>query len=83
MNQEIKLTCPWCREEFKTKRRDKVWCDPSCSRSYSTMKQEIEKQRKSNEITQKFVKIGHTIYDPETEKYYNKAIYDYNKSKNK
>ena len=69
MNQEIKLTCPWCKEEFKTKIRKKIWCSPSCSRSYSTIKHEVEKTKRLNEYLQQGVKDGTMLCDDKGQTY--------------
>jgi hypothetical protein len=64
--KEIKLSCPFCRQNFVTSRRDKFWCSTTCSNSIRELKERLD----NNKSTQKLFKSGYITYDRYLDKYY-------------
>jgi hypothetical protein len=50
MNQEIKLNCPMCEQEFTTPRRDKIWCNVGCSNRFIEVKKNIDANKRKHEL---------------------------------
>tara|TARA_R100000541_G_scaffold38593_1_gene46372 strand:+ start:57 stop:272 length:216 start_codon:yes stop_codon:yes gene_type:complete len=59
MNIDIELICPMCSVEFKTNRRDKIWCNTSCGKMFMNVKKKLDK----NKIIQNQVDKGLIFYD--------------------
>jgi ribosomal protein L37AE/L43A len=50
MSKEMKLNCPMCKNQFITKRRDKVWCSIGCSDRFREVKQSIDTNKSKHKM---------------------------------
>lgn len=55
-----------CNKEFTTRRRDKIWCNKTCSKRYSEVKNRIE----VNKRLHLKIEDNRYIYDIESNKWF-------------
>ena len=65
MNEKIKLSCPMCKSEFITTRRDKIWCSRDCSSRFRDIKNDVE----INYSKHRLIKGGYFNYNFNLDKF--------------
>ena len=77
MDKKVKLKCPNCDDKFVTNIRTQIWCSKECGTRFL----EINKSIKENKSKQKNMLDDKIHYDLESDKMYNKKIYEAIKTK--
>ena len=74
-DRRLKLNCPMCSQQFITTRRDKIWCNISCSKKFRLIKESIS----TNYQIQKNKDNKCYYYDFDSNKFHIKSLMPKNK----
>jgi len=70
MSKKLKLNCPMCNEEFVTNKRNRIWCNKTCSDSFRDLRNRVEKNIETNKRFQRRIDNVNYRYDFESNKWF-------------